>query len=146
MKSYSEYTIDELWGHAQMNFAAHMAIMFTYLEKHGLSVDDFVQYTADEVISGWKGEVKTVHDMMNGILINVLANGGEILDTSTEGETHASATVTQLLNEEIMSHLRSPIEMTGKFWDKIIPIAKAVGMNFKWKRSGEKGYYIEVYQ
>lgn len=144
MKPYSEFTSDELWRHEQANFAAHMALMFTYLEKHGLSVDDFVQYTADEVLGGWVGEVKTVAEMMNAILVNVRANGGEILDTSTEGETRASATVTHLLNEEVMATLSSPAEMAGKFWDKFIPIATALGMTFKWERLAERRYHIEV--
>jgi hypothetical protein len=144
MKPYSEWTNDELWQQEQMNFAAHMAVMFTYLQKHGLSVDDFVRYTADEVISGWKDEVKTVADMMNAVLVNVRANGGEILDASFESDTRASATVTYLLNEELMSTLSSPVEVTSKFWDKLIPIAAASGMRFEWERLGKRRYHIQV--
>jgi hypothetical protein len=146
MKSYPEWTNDELWLHEQMNFAAHMAVTFTYLQKHGLSVDDFVRYTANEVIGAWKDEVKTVADRMNAILVNVRANGGEILDASAEGETRATATVTCLLNEELMSALSSPVEVTSKFWDKFIPISAALGMRFKWDPSGERRYHIEVQQ
>jgi hypothetical protein len=144
MKPYSEWTNDELWQQEQLNFAAHMAVMFTYLQKHGLSVDDFVRYTADQVIGGWKDEVKTVADMMNAILVNVRANGSEILEASFESDHHASARVTCLLNEELMSTLSSPVEVTSKFWDKFIPIAAAVGMRFDWERSGEGQYHIRV--
>jgi hypothetical protein len=144
MKPYSEWTNDELWQKEQRNFAAHVAVIFTYLQKHNLSVDDFVHYTGDEVISGWKDEVKTVADMMNAILVNVRANGGEILDASFESDTRASATVTHLLNEELMSKFNSPVEVTSKFWDKFIPIAAALGMCFEWERLGERRYHIQV--
>lgn len=40
MKAYTQWTTEELWKREQLNFAAHMAIMFEYLQKQGLSVDD----------------------------------------------------------------------------------------------------------
>ncbi len=82
MKPYPEWTNDELWQQEQLNFAAHMAVIFTYLPKHGLSIDDFIRYTGEEVISGWMEEVETAAEMMNATLVNVRANGGEILEAS----------------------------------------------------------------
>lgn len=52
MKPYTEWTNDELWRQEQLNFAAHVAVMFTYLQKFNRSIDDFVRYTGEEVSSG----------------------------------------------------------------------------------------------
>jgi hypothetical protein len=129
-----------------MNMAAHLAVMFTYLQKQGLSIDDFVSYAAEEVVSGWKDEVKTAAEMMNAILVNVRANGGEALEASLDDENCASAVVTCLLNEAMMAQLNSPVELTGKFWNKIIPIAVALGLRFEWRRLADGRYHIQVGQ
>ena len=145
MKPYSEWTSDELWQQEQLNFAAHLAVIFTYLPIHGLSIDDFIRYTGEEVISGWMEEVKTVAEMMNATLVNVRANGGEILEASLDDPSCASARVTFLLNEQLMERLHCPVNLTSRFWDKFIPIATALGMRFEWRlKDGQ--YHIQVKQ
>lgn len=144
MKAHTEWTTEELWKHEQLNFAVHMAIMFEYLQEQGLSVDDFVRHTADRVIPAWqRGEEKTVEFLMRGILLNVLANGGEVLE-SHYGDREATATVTYLLNHDLMQDWGSPPEVTERFWDKFIAIAEALGMHFAWERSQDHHYHIRV--
>jgi hypothetical protein len=141
----TEWTTEELWKQEQLNFTGHMAIMFEYLQKHGLSVDDFVRFTADKVIPGWqkKGRGKTVEDLMSGILFNVAANGGEVLETKINDE-EVTAKVSHLLHPEIMEAYGSPPEMTERFWDKFILIAEALGMGFTWERTEDHLYHIRV--
>jgi hypothetical protein len=144
MKAYTEWTTEELWKHEQLNFAAHMAIMFEYLLEQGLSVDDFVRYTADKVIPAWQeGVEKTVEDLMGGILLNVLANGGEVRETNNNDE-EVTAKVSYLLNPETMQAFGSSPEMTERFWDKIVPIAEALGMDFTGERTEDHHYHIRV--
>lgn len=144
MKAHDEWTTEELWKHEQLNFAAHMAIMFDYLEQKGLPVDDFVTYTAEKVIPGWRDGVKhTTEDFMRAILLNVLANGGEVFETGQNGDER-TAKVSYLLNTQVMQAYGSPPEMTGKFWDKFTPIAEAIGMTFSWEHTDDDRYLIRV--
>ena len=144
MKVYTEWTTEELWKQEQLNFTAHMAIMFEYLQKYGLSVDDFVRYTAEKVIPGWQRKgIKTVEDFMRSILFNVAANGGEVLETNIN-DKEVTAKVSHLLNPEIMQILGSPPEMAERFWDKFILIAEALSMGFTWEQTEDHHYHIRV--
>ncbi len=52
LKTYTEWTPKELWEHEQLNFSAHIGIMFQYLQDHGLAVNDFIRYTGEKVLPG----------------------------------------------------------------------------------------------
>jgi hypothetical protein len=134
LKAYTEWTPKELWEHEQLNFSAHIAIMFQYLQDHGLAVNDFIRYTGEKVLPSWRRRGDTVEIVMNGILRNVLANGGSVLNVAIE-ERQAEATVTSLLRLDVAEQYGIMPDVAQRFWDKFIPIAAALGMRFTWKRT-----------
>lgn len=134
MKAHTEWTLEELWQQEQINFSAHLAIMFRYLEKQGLGLDEFISFVGGSVLPSWKRRGDTIPIVMNGILRNVLANGGAILNV-TMGEDRAEATVTSLLRLDVMDRYGIPEDKASRFWDKFVPIAAALGMRFSWERT-----------
>ncbi len=54
MKAHTEWTPDELRQQEQVNFSAHLAIMFHFLEKHGLDLDEFISFVGGSVLPSWK--------------------------------------------------------------------------------------------
>ncbi len=138
---YEDWVPEELWEHAQANFSGHLAMMFTYLAEHGLDVPDFIRYTGERAAPGWE-ECTSAADMMNGVLLNVLANGGGVLESTLE-EDQATATVTRLLNMDVMRHYGAAEDASEGCWDKFIPIATSLGLRFSWTRVGQ-GYEIRL--
>ncbi len=134
MKAHTEWTVEESWQQEQVNFSAHLAIMFHYLEKHGLNLDDFIRYVGESVLPSWRRRGDSIAVVMNGILRNVLANGGSVLQVTME-EQRAEATVTSLLRLDVMDRYGVPVEKASRFWDKFVPIAAALGMRFTWERT-----------
>ena len=134
MKAYAEWSPDDLWQHEQVNFSAHIAIMFHYLHDHGLDPGDFTRYCGEQVLPSWKRRGDAVADMMNGILRNVLANGGLVV-AATIGEQRAEATVTSLLRLDVMERYGISVDQASRFWNKFIPIAEAFGIRFTWERT-----------
>ncbi len=120
--------------HEQLNFSLHLATMFQYLQAHGLAVEDFIRYTGEKVLPSWRHRGDTPEIMMNGILRNVLANGGSVLHVAI-GDQNAEATVTSLLRLDVTERYGLAPELAQCFWDKFIPIAEALGMRFTWKRT-----------
>ena len=143
MKAYTEWTLKELWEHEQRNFSAHIAIMFQYLQEQGLAVEDFIRYTGEKVLPSWQHRGDTPEIMMNGILRNVLANGGSVLNVLIE-DRQAEATVTGLLRLDVTEHYGITPELAQLFWDKFIPIAEALGMRFTWKRTPAGHDHIQL--
>ena len=129
MKAHTEWTPDELWQHEQVNFAAHLAIMFHYLKQHGFDPNDFIRYAGESVLLSWTRRGDSVADMMNGILRNVLANGGSV-EAVTIGERQAEATMSSLLRLDVMERYGISAEQAERFWDKFIPIGQALGIRF----------------
>ncbi len=129
MTMQSAWTPDELWQHEQVNFAAHLAIMFHYLQQHGLDPADFTRFAGEAVLPSWKRRGATVPAMMNGILRNVLANGG-MVEAVTIGEQEAEATVGSLLRLDVMERYGISADQAERFWDKFIPIGQALGIRF----------------
>ena len=78
--------------------------------------------------------MQTTAGMLNAVWVNVRANGGEVLEAALADDTCVSARVTYLLNEDLMSHFNTSIEVASKFWNKFIPIATALGLRFEWNR------------
>jgi hypothetical protein len=143
IKAHTDWTMEELWRQERGNFSAHLALMFRYLLEQELSLDDFIRYTAEAVIAGWKPHVSTVADMMNGVLVNVLANGGQVLEADI-ADAEASATVTTLLDHCVMEDYGVAPETADRFWDKFIPLGDALGMRFTWERTDEGHYLIHL--
>jgi hypothetical protein len=141
-KVYSAWQPEELWHQEQMNFAAHMALAFAYVQERGLSLDDFHRYIGEKVAPSWQ-TCTGVADFMNYTLLNVVANGGQVLATEWD-EERASATVTEILLSEIGEHFGVAPAVLNSFWDKFIPIAEGLGLRFGWERTDAGQYRIEV--
>jgi hypothetical protein len=103
--------------------------MFHYLQKHGLDPADFTRFAGESVLPSWKRRGDTVADMMNGVLHNVLANGGSVVAV-TIGEQQAEATVSSLLRLDVMERYGIPAAQAERFWDRFIPIGQALGIRF----------------
>jgi hypothetical protein len=123
------WTMEELWQGEQVNFAAHLAIMFKYLQAHGLDLDDFIRYVGTAVLPSWKRRGATVPIMLIGILRNVRANGGTVFEVMMD-EARSEATVSRLLRPDVMDRYGIPAELAERFWDKFIPIGQALGIRF----------------
>jgi hypothetical protein len=130
VKAHTDWTLEELWQQEQVNFAAHMAIMFRYLEKHGLPPDDFIRFVGESVLPSWRRRGDTIPDVMNGILMNARANGATIQDVRITA-TKAEATVSNLLRPDVMERYGVAPDLANRFWDKFIPVADAFGMRFR---------------
>jgi hypothetical protein len=131
MKSYDEWTKEELWDQVKMNFSAHMLLMYSFLRTKEIELDEFTRYVAQQVLPGWKSEVRTVDDLMNGILLNVLANGGSVRSIART-DNEITAVVSQLLEGDILDSLDLEYDDTHQLWNKFMPIASALDMNFTW--------------
>ena len=143
LKGYTEWTAKELWEHEQVNFSLHLAIMFQYLESHGLPLDDFIRYAGEQVLPSWKRRGNTPEIMMKGILRNVLANDGSVLDVAM-GDRQAEATVTSLLRLDVMEAYGITPDLAHRFWDKFIPIAEALGLRFTCTRTPAGHDHIRI--
>ena len=69
-------SMEELWQGEQVNFAAHLAIMFRCLQAHGLDLDGFIRYVGMQVLPSWQRRGATAPSMLTHILRNLRANGG----------------------------------------------------------------------
>jgi hypothetical protein len=134
VKAHTEWTLEELWRQEQVNFSAHMAIVFHYLEKHGLPLEDFVRFVGESVLPSWRRRGESVPDVMNGILFNARANGAAVCDVSLT-ETCAEATVSSILRPDVMERYGIAPAVAGRFWDKFVPIAAAFGLRFTRSRT-----------
>ena len=123
------WTMEELWQGEQVNFAAHLAIMFRYLQTHGLDLDDFIRYVGMQVLPSWQRRGATVPIMLTHILRNLRANGGTVF-AATMDEARGEAIVSQLLRPDVMERDGIPAEQAERFWDKFIPIGQALGIRF----------------
>jgi len=143
VKAHTEWTMEELWRQEQGNFSAHMAIMFRYLEKQGLPLDDFIRFVGESVLPTWRRRGDSVPDVMNGILLNARANGAAIRDVSISA-TQAEATVSSLLRPDVMERYGIAPEVAGRFWDKFLPIAAAFGLRFTRTRTADGQDHIRL--
>lgn len=143
VKAHTEWTTEELWRQEQGNFSAHMAIMFHYLEKQGLPLDDFIRFVGESVLASWRRRGDTVPDVMNGILLNVRANGATVQDVRIT-EEEAEATVSSLLRPDVMERYGVAPDLAGRFWGKFIPITAAFGMRFSRTRTAAGQDHIRL--
>jgi hypothetical protein len=123
------WTMEDLWQGEQVNFAAHLAIMFRYLQAHDLDLDDFIRFVGEQVLPSWRGRGATVPIMLTGILRNVRANGGTVFEV-TMTETRGEAIVSRLLRPDVMDRYGIPADQAERFWAKCLPIGQALGMRF----------------
>ena len=137
------WTMEELWQQEQLNFAAHLAIMFKYLQAHGLDQTDFIRYVGEQVLPSWRTRGATVPIMLTGILRNVRANGGTVYAVTMD-EARGEATVSRLLRPDVMDRYGIPAEQAERFWDKFIPIGQALGIRFTREELGDGRNQIVV--
>lgn len=137
-----DWTVEELWGQERSNFGAHLAMMFEYLERRGLDVEDFVRFVGERSAASWEG-TSGAADLMEGILLNVRSNGHDVLAAELDGP-RARATVTGIVHYDAMDFFGVPRERADVFWDKFGPLAEALGLRFSWRTAGEGVYEIEV--
>ena len=130
------WTMEELWQGEQVNFAAHLAIMFKYLQAHGLDLDDFIRYVGTQVLPSWQRRGATVPIMLTHILRNLRANGGTVF-AATMDEARGEAIVSPLLRPDVMDRYGIPADLAERFWDKFIPIGQALGIRFTRKDLGD---------
>ena len=123
------WTLEDLWQGEQVNFAAHLAIMFKYLQAHGLDLDEFIRYVGTQVLPSWQRRGATVPILLTGILRNLRANGGTVFE-ATMDEARGEAVVSRLLRPDVMDRYGIPAEQAERFWDKFIPIGQALGIRF----------------
>lgn len=143
IKAHTQWTTEELLKQEQVNFSAHIALILDYLQIRGLSVDDFIHYIGEKAVPGWKHTTTNVADFMNGILLNVRSNGGQVLDIYIDN-THANATVTELLDMDVVRYYSIAPNIADSFWNKYLPIADALGMRFTWERTENQTYIIKI--
>lgn len=145
MKSYLNLTTNDLLEQERLNFSAHMALFYRYLDSHKMSFKDFNDFLGNSVSQGWKDEVQSLEDFMNGILLNVLANGGEVISVNKESNNNKiTIIVSDILASDIMKSLGATNEMLGLLWDKYHTIAKKIGYAFSWSKTIDECYRIEI--
>lgn len=132
MKRYSDWTTEELLHVEQTNVSAHLAMMVTYLTKHGLDVADFITYLGQQVAPIWAQQVSNASDMMNGILVNVRANGGEVKEAQLSPD-QSEATVSGILDVPTLRKLNVSKAFATDFWNSFKPIAQAADLQFETK-------------
>ncbi|HZU11279.1 MAG TPA: hypothetical protein VFB58_00420 [Chloroflexota bacterium] len=142
IETYTDWSAEDLWQHQQANFSAHLAMMYAYLSDHDLSPDDFIQYVGERAAPGWR-DCRDPHDMLNGILLNVQANGGSVHRASFNGD-HAEATVAAPVRLEVMRFYGVPQDLAERTWEKYRPIAEALGLAFSWESAGKDIYRIAI--
>ena len=123
------WTMEELWQGEQVNFAAHLAIMFKYLQARGLDLDDFIRYVGEQVLPSWRGRGATMPIMLTNILRNVRANGGTVFEVTMD-EARGEAIVSRLLRPDVMERFGIPAAQAERFWNKFLPIGQALGIAF----------------
>ena len=123
------WTMEELWQGEQVNFAAHLAIMFKYLQAHGLDLDDFIHFVGEQVLPSWQRRGATVPIMLTNILRNVRANGGTVFEVTMD-EARGEAIVSRLLRPDVMERFGIPAAQAERFWNKFLPIGQALGIAF----------------
>jgi hypothetical protein len=143
MKSHLEWSTEELLTQSQRNFSGHLAIIFSFLQQKGLSIDEFVEFIGAKASLRWTSVVTGMEDLLNAILLNVLANGEKVI-TAKIDRNWASATVTGLFKREVMEYYGCQAEIYDRFWNKFKKIADAAGFNLIWKKADNGYYEIEL--
>jgi hypothetical protein len=143
MKPHFAWATEELLNQAQRNFSGHLALIFVYLQQKELSVDEFIKFTGEKTSKRWKSVITDAGDLMNAVLLNVLANGEKVIKSNID-KNWASATVTGLFRKDVMEYYDCPPDVYERFWDKFKLIADAAGFSFSWKKDEKGCYEIEV--
>lgn len=143
IKPHTAWTREELQEQGQVIFSAHLALMFDYIQRNNLSVDDFIHFIGERAAPGWKRTASGCADFMNGILLNVLAGGGTVHAIYID-ETEAHATVSGVVNPRVLEYYSVPADLAARFWNKYIPIAEALHMRFIWDQKEDGTFVIQV--
>lgn len=143
MNHYTEWKPEDLLQQQQVVATAYIAMTLSYLESLGIPLDDFIRFMGEQVAPNWTGAVGNAADMLNAILINVRASGGQIIEARLQ-ETQSAATVTRLLDHKTGQGLGVSASTLDRFWDSFQPIARAAGMQFSWTKDHSGNFRIEV--
>jgi hypothetical protein len=144
MKSYLELSNEELLDQERQNFSAHMALIYKYLKAKDMSIKEFNNYIGNAVSAGWKEEVQSLNDYKNGILLNVLANGGKVISDELISKKEIRLVVSDILYGSVMKAFGATEEMNGALWDKFYIISEKLGFEFSWKRDIQENYEIRI--
>jgi hypothetical protein len=144
VKKHHEYTESDFLQQERVNFSSHMAFTYSFLQEKGIAVEEYIQYLGLKFAAGWKAEVSSLDDFQEGILINVLANGGKLIGIIEGGVHSRKLEISELLSKEIFGECGVSPEMAGVLWDKLTIIADAIGYHFEWNMNKHGNYEIII--
>jgi hypothetical protein len=144
VKKHDEYTESDLLQQERVNFSSHMAFTYSFLQEKGIAIGEYIRYLGLKFAPGWKAEVTSLDDFQEGILINVLANGGTLISVIKRNAHSRKLEVSEVLSKEIFQECSVSPELTAVLWDKLTIIAEGIGYHFDWKINNHGNYEIII--
>jgi hypothetical protein len=133
MKPHVAWSPEEILTQAQRNFSGHLALIFAFLQEKGISADEFIEFVGAKTSPRWKSVITDLEDLLNAILLNVLANGERVIEVNIDRKW-ASATVTGLFKRDVMDYYGCRADTYDRFWNKFKVIAGDAGYDFAWEK------------
>jgi len=133
-----EITADDLLDLLQSNTLAMLLATIRFLQSRGIPVGEWVDALGSTYVLGWElSEEWTPEDFLQAVLVNLAAFGGDPVQAEY-GDDSASAIVERLPDPQRCEGLRLDDVNGDVLYDMIQPIAAACGLDWSWRRDGER--------
>ena len=128
----TRFTTEELLDYAQGNATAFALATIAYLEEHGLTVGDYVEYFGRKFAPGWE-ELRSqpAVAVARTAAMNAVSVGG-ILRSLSGDEARAEVIIEGWPDERISDVLGLERADAEAMWDSFEPIMEHIGVRYSW--------------
>jgi hypothetical protein len=136
--SDDEVSAEDLLDLLQSNTLAMFLATIRFLEARQIPVGEWVDELGTTFVKGWDlSEEWTPEDLLQAVLVNLASFGGEAVQAEY-ADDHASAVIQQFPDLDRVSDLGLDNVNGDVVFDLIRPIAAACGLDWSWRRDGER--------
>jgi len=123
---------------SKINAKGFMFLAIGYLKEQGISIDNFAAYVGDKFSQGWEGlKEKPVKEIASAAALNWVSVGCELISFSSD-EKEAIAVLSGVPSTDDLTFAGLTLTEFDNYWDLFHPIAKFLGVTYKWNRQDDK--------
>ena len=136
--SDDEVSADDLLDLLQSNTLAMFLATIKFLDARQIPVGEWVDELGATFVKGWDlSEEWTPEDLLQAVLVNLAAFGGEAVQAEY-ADDQATAMIEQFPDLDRVADLGLDNVNGDVVFDLIRPIAAACGLDWTWRREGER--------
>ena len=136
--SGDEVTAEDLLDLLQSNTLAMFLATIRFLDTRQIPVGEWVDALGATFVKGWDlSEEWTPEDLLQAVLVNLAAFGGEAVQAEY-ADDQASAVIEDFPDPDRIADLDLDDVNGDVVFDLIRPIAAACGLDWSWRREGER--------